>query len=285
MPRGRLLALIVLTLAAFAGNSLLCRAALATARTDAATFTTLRIVSGALMLSLLVRLRARSGGAGAGSWGSALALFVYAAAFSFAYTRLRAGTGALLLFGAVQATMIGWGLRRGERLGARQSAGFGLACAGLIALLLPGIGTPPLRGTALMLLAGVAWGIYSLRGRNAGDPLHATAGNFRRAVPLAVGASVLAAPAAALDSAGAACAIASGALTSGVGYALWYSVLPWLPATHAAILQLSVPVIAALGGVALLGETVTLRLFAAALAILGGIALVFIGRKAPRRGA
>ncbi|QDZ29383.1 DMT family transporter [Noviherbaspirillum sp. UKPF54] len=272
-----LAALIAVTMIAFAGNSLLCRAALRHTAIDAASFTTIRIASGALMLWLLVRLRgARL--AGHGSWRSALALFAYAAGFSYAYLSLPAGTGALLLFGAVQATMIGYGIWSGERLRALQLLGLLLALGGLVGLLLPGLAAPPLQGALLMLAAGVAWGIYSLRGKGAGDPTAVTAGNFCRATLLAVALSLAMAGGARLDAAGAGYAVASGALTSGLGYALWYAVLPALRATTASTLQLSVPVIAALGGILFLGEPVTLRIVLAAVAILGGIALVILNR-------
>jgi drug/metabolite transporter (DMT)-like permease len=278
MSRARLFVLVVLTMVAFAGNSLLCRAALKATRIDAATFTTVRIVSGALALWLIVRLRDGTQPV-AGSWRSALALIAYAATFSSAYTSLPAGTGALLLFGAVQATMIGYGLAHGERLCWRQTIGLVLAFGGLVGLLLPGLSAPPLQGSALMLAAGSAWGIYSLRGRNAGDPLRATAGNFLRAVPFATLLSAAALHWFSVDYPGIGYAIASGALTSGVGYAIWYTALPALKATHAATVQLSVPVIAALGGVAFLGEHLSLRLVVAGVAILGGIALVVLERK------
>ena len=276
MPSARLFILIVLAMLAFAGNSLLCRLALKATAIDAATFTTVRILAGALALWLIVQLRGAPA-VRAGSWRSALALIAYAAAFSFAYTRLPAGTGALLLFGAVQATMIGVGVARGERLRAWQIAGFLLAVGGLVGLLLPGISAPPPLASALMLGAGVAWGIYSLRGRGSGDALAATAGNFLRAVPFALVLSACALAQFSWDLSGIACALASGALTSGVGYAIWYSALPRLPATQAATVQLSVPVIAALGGVLLLGEPLSARLSVAAVAILGGIALVIAG--------
>jgi drug/metabolite transporter (DMT)-like permease len=281
MSRARLLVLVVLTMIAFAGNSLLCRVALKATRIDAASFTTVRIVAGALALWLIVRLRDGVHPV-AGSWRSALALFAYAAAFSLAYVSLPAGTGALLLFGAVQATMIGYGLSRGERMRPRQVVGLASASAGLVVLTLPGISAPPLQGTLLMLGAGIAWGIYSLRGRSGGDPLRATAGNFLRAVPFAIVLSIAAARWLSLDYAGIAYAVASGALTSGVGYAIWYTVLPGLRATHAATVQLSVPVIAAVGGIAFLGEQMTLRLVIAAAAILGGIALVVVVRPQAR---
>jgi drug/metabolite transporter (DMT)-like permease len=266
---------------AFAGNSLLCRAALKSTAIDAASFTAIRIGAGAFALWLIVR--ARDGAAPrAGSWGSAAALFGYAAAFSYAYRDLSAATGALLLFGAVQTTMIAVGLWRGERLAARQVAGLVAALAGLVGLLLPGLSAPPWLGALLMVGAGLAWGIYTLRARGAGDPLQVTAGNFLRACALAAGLAIAALPWSSLDPAGIGYAITSGALASGVGYAIWYTALRGLPVTSAATVQLSVPVLAALGGVALLGEPITLRLVVASAAILGGIALVIVG-KGPAR--
>jgi drug/metabolite transporter (DMT)-like permease len=273
----RIVVLTILALLAFAGNSLLCRAALSRTGIDAASFTTVRLLSGALVLWMLVALR---GGRAKGSWLSALALFAYAAGFSFAYLHLPAAAGALLLFGAVQATMIAHGLWTGERLRPSQLAGLLLACAGLVGLLLPGLSAPPLAGALLMLGAGVAWGVYSVRGKGTGDPLEVTAGNFLRAVPMALAASALMLGGASLDPAGIGYACLSGALTSGVGYALWYAALPSLRSTSAAVVQLSVPVLAALGGVALLDEPVTLRLLAASGAVIGGIALVILARKA-----
>lgn len=270
-----ILLLTCLSMLAFAGNSLLCRIALRTTSIDAASFTSIRLVSGALVLWLAVRLT-RPGKRPAGNWRSALALFAYAAAFSFAYRSLSAATGALLLFGAVQATMIGWGLHQGERFASGQQLGLALALGGLLVLLLPGLSAPPLAGALLMLAAGVAWGIYSLRGRGAGDPLCVTAGNFLRAMLLALALSLLGAGDLSMDAAGVGYAVASGALASGLGYSVWYTVLPALRATHAATVQLSVPVIAAAGGVLFLGEAPSLRLVASALAILGGIALVIL---------
>jgi drug/metabolite transporter (DMT)-like permease len=275
MSKFRILTLTVLAMLAFAGNSLLCRAALDHTRIDAASFTTIRLMSGALVLCMVARLRA-STLTGAGNWSSAFALFAYAAGFSFAYVGLPAATGALLLFGAVQATMIGHGLWRGERLAWLQWVGLILALAGLVALLLPGLAAPPLHSAALMLLAGVAWGVYTLRGKGAGDATQVTAGNFLRAVPFALALSLSMLSGAALDAAGVGYAVASGALTSGLGYAIWYTALPALKSTHAATVQLGVPVIAALGAVAFLGEAMSLRLLLASVAIVGGIALVVV---------
>ena len=272
-----LAALIAAAMIAFAGNSLLCRAALKHTAIDAASFTAIRIVSGALMLWLLVRVR---GLRLAGSWLSSFALFAYAAGFSYAYLSLPAGSGALLLFGAVQATMIGYGIWSGERLRTMQLLGLALAFAGLIGLLLPGLSAPPLQGALLMLGAGVAWGVYSLRGKGAGDPTSVTAGNFCRATLFALLLGLVMLRGARLDTAGLGYAVASGALTSGIGYAIWYAVLPALRATTASTLQLSVPVLAALGGVLFLGEPLTPRIVLAAIAILGGIALVILKRRA-----
>lgn len=271
---------------AFAGNSLLCRLALKHTAIDAASFTAIRLVSGALALWLITR-RLRGSQPGGGSWLSALALFFYAAGFSYAYLSLPAATGALLLFASVQATMIGYGLWTGERLRALQLAGLALALAGLLGLLLPGLSAPPLAGSLLMLGAGLAWGVYSLRGKGAGDPTQVTAGNFLRAAPVAIALSLLMSglKGASLDSAGLCYALASGVLTSGIGYAIWYAALPGLKATTAATVQLSVPVLAALGGIAFLGEALTLRLVAACAAILGGIALVVLSPKRPASGA
>lgn len=275
----RIAVLTVLALVAFAGNSLLCRAALAHTAIDPASFITVRLVSGALVLWLLVILRGGSR-PGDGNWISASALFAYAVGFSFSYVDLTAAAGALLLFGAVQMTMIGHGLWSGERMRALQVAGLVLACGGLVGLLLPGLSAPPLVGALLMLGAGVAWGVYSVRGRGAGDALRVTAGNFARSAPMALALSALLVGRANPDAEGVVYAFLSGALSSGVGYAIWYTALPSLKSVTAATVQLSVPVIAALGGVVLLHEPLTLRLLAASVAIIGGIALVVLtGRR------
>jgi drug/metabolite transporter (DMT)-like permease len=278
MPRTRIVALISLAMIAFAGNSLLCRLALGHTRIDPATFTAVRIVSGAFVLWLIVRTRGGSGNRG-GNWLSACALFVYAAGFSFAYVDLPAATGALLLFGAVQATMIGYALWKGERLRKPQFSGLMLAFGGLVGLLLPGISAPPLRGSLLMLGAGIGWGVYSLRGKGAGDPTGVTAGNFLRAVPIVLVLTICMHDRVTPDAAGFWYALASGGVASGIGYAIWYMVLPLVKAATAASVQLSVPVLAALGGIFFLGEPLTVRLVAASLAILGGIALVILERQ------
>ena len=287
MSRTRVVLLTMLAMIAFAANSLLCRLALAHTAIDAASFTLLRIGAGALALWLIVRLRGERIG-GAGNWPSALALFVYAAGFSFAYVTLPAAAGTLLLFGAVQTTMIGVGLWRGERLRAVQLAGLALACAGLVGLLLPGLSAPAPGASLLMVAAGVAWGVYSLRAKGAANPLWITTGNFIRALPLAVvlaALGMLAHVHASIDRAGAIYAILSGALASGAGYAVWYTALRGLRTTSAATVQLSVPVIAALGGALFLGEAITPRLVMASVAILGGIAFVTLFARPARTQA
>src|SRR5881398_138547 len=271
---------------AFASNSLLCRAALKETGIDAASFTFIRIFSGALALWLIMSMRKRTSSVAAvydrrthGNWVSALALFAYAAGFSFAYNTLSAGTGALLLFGAVQATMILWGFRKGERLRAIQVIGLLIAVIGLVVLVFPGLSAPPLIGSMLMLGAGLAWGVYSLRGKSVRDVTGSTAGNFLRAVPFAALVSVLMLPKMHLDSLGVIYAVISGAITSGLGYVIWYAALTGLKAASAATVQLSVPVLAATGGILLLGEPITLRYVIASIAVLGGIFLVVIEKR------
>lgn len=286
----RVIALVSVAMLAFAGNSLLCRMALKHTSIDPTSFTAVRLISGACMLWLVVRLQlgkrtaAKTGVWGAGNWLSASALFVYAAAFSFAYVNMSTATGALLLFGSVQATMIGYGLFRGERLQTIQMGGMALALAGLVALMLPGLAAPPLPSAMFMVAAGVAWGVYSLRGKRMqgpanSNPTQVTAGNFLRAVPMALGLGLLMLNHLSDDRTGLMLAGVSGALASGLGYAIWYHALPALKATQAATVQLSVPVIAALGGVLLLGEAITLPLVLASCAILGGIALVILEKR------
>ncbi|CUS48446.1 MAG: DMT superfamily drug/metabolite transporter [Idiomarinaceae bacterium HL-53] len=280
MRRSQIVIFTTLALLAFAGNSILCRLALATTSIDPASFTTLRLISGALALWFIVLVRSgftpTSNHPHKNDWQSAIALFIYAAAFSFAYVSLATGTGALMLFGAVQATMISAGIWRGERFNVIQIIGFFGALIGLIGLLLPGATAPSLHGGGLMLIAGIAWGVYSLRGKKALAPTLMTTRNFMLAAPLSVLLSFVFIEKATLDSAGAYYAILSGAVTSGVGYAIWYAVLPSLRATHAATLQLSVPVIAAIFGITFLNELISMRLVAASLLILGGIALVVL---------
>ncbi len=262
---------------AFAGNSVLCRIALKHTGIDAASFTSIRLVTGAVVLWAIANFL-RGNGTGRGNWISAFTLFAYAAGFSFSYVSRTAATGALLLFGSVQATMIGHGLWAGERFNNQQLVGLMLAFGGLVGLLLPGLSAPPVVGSVLMLTAGVAWGIYSLRGKGIGNPTRISAGNFLRAMLFAILLSVLLLSSARLEIVGVLYAIVSGAVASGLGYAIWYSVLPVLKSTTAATVQLCVPVIAALGGIIVLGESLTLRFVLASVAILGGIALVILSK-------
>ena len=271
-PSLRVPLLVVFAMLAFASNSLLCRVALRDTAIDAASFTAVRLASGALMLIVLLRLRGMQPSSG-GSWPMAAMLFAYAAFFSFAYRDLTAATGALLLFGAVQLTMMAWGLWQGERIAGLRLAGLAIAVGGLVVLLLPGLAAPPPLAAALMLGAGAAWGVYSLLGRGAGEPIAATGGNFLRSVPFAALLILTAAGYETVDYTGLAYAVVSGAITSGLGYVLWYAALPALSATSAATIQLSVPAIAAIGGAMLLAEPITARLLLASAAILGGIAL------------
>jgi drug/metabolite transporter (DMT)-like permease len=277
-----------LALVAFAANSVLCRVALHQGAIDPATFTSVRVVSGAAAL-LLVMSCTRGSQAGGGavpgrtdrgstSLLTPAILFLYAVPFSFAYTRLSAGTGALILFGAVQVTMLGSAAWSGETLRATQWVGVLTALAGLVILVLPGLTAPPLGAAALMAIAGLFWGVYTLRGRGLTNPLVHTTMNFVWAVPLVLIVSVLTMQQFHASPRGAILATVSGAVTSGLGYVAWYSALRRLTATRAAVLQLSVPVLAAAGGVAFVMEPVSLRLAASALLVLGGIALTLTRR-------
>ena len=306
-------ALCVAALIGFAANSLLCRAALGGGSIDAASFTAIRLASGAAILAVLARRSraprrrflwrevntpSRSPSHGlpsahgesarsAGGWGSAIALFGYAAAFSFAYLRLTTATGALILFAAVQITMITRGVVSGERPGAAEWLGMAISIGGLVVLTLPGLAAPDPLGAALMAVGGLSWGVYSLRGRGAADPLAVTADNFARTLPFAallLVSSLVISPGHASTS-GAVLAASSGAIASGIGYSLWYAVLPQLPATRAAIVQLAVPVLAAAGGSLVLGEALTLRFVGVASAIIAGVALAVLSRRRGRARA
>jgi drug/metabolite transporter (DMT)-like permease len=275
-----------LALLAFASNSILCRGALGASAIDAAPFTWLRLVAGALVLGVIARGRSASAapsaatpaGARPGPWAGALALFVYAAGFSFAYLRLAAGTGALVLFAATQVTMIAWSLRRGERPRLGEWMGIAMALGGLLALTAPGRTAPDAGAVLLMAGAGVGWGAYSLLGRSGGDPIAANAAAFLRAALLSTGLLLVPFVGRAVMPRGALLAVASGALASGLGYCLWYLALPHLTRTRAAAVQLSVPVITAALGIVFLGEAVTVRLVTSGAVVLGGVALVLIAR-------
>jgi drug/metabolite transporter (DMT)-like permease len=278
----RILIYTTLALIAFAANSILCRLALSEEAIDPASFTSVRLMAGAVTLYALVH--GHRGGAALlkGSWLSAAMLALYAVPFSLAYVSLTAGTGALLLFGAVQATMLLASVGGGERPHAVQWIGVALALAGLVYLVLPGLAAPPLMAAVLMLVAGVAWGVYSLLGRGSADPLRETAGNFVRAVPFAIAVSAVMLRDLHVAPRGLLLAIASGAVASGLGYVLWYAALRNLSGFTASIVQLAGPVLAAAGGVLLLDERISLRLAVAATLVLGGIALAIVGRSLAR---
>jgi len=268
---------------AFAANSVLCRLALGEGHIDAASFASVRVASGALTLLLIVLPRWRRAGRRPVDWRAAAMLFTYVAFFSFAYLSLSAGAGALLLFGAVQLTMFITALRAGEHFPALSWLGLALAVGGIVYLVSPGVTAPNPLGATLMVVAGIAWGVYSLLGRGVQDPLEATANNFLFCVPLVLLVSLAFVTHAEITLRGLLLAIASGSIASGLGYVLWYAALRGLTATSAATVQLSVPVIAAIGGVLLLSEPVTLRLVVASAATLGGIAIVLAERTRPRR--
>lgn len=267
-------------LLAFAFNSILCRMALRGEEADAAGFTGVRLVSGAVALIVISYFFSKEkGNIKRGSWPSAFFLFAYAACFSFAYLGLTAGTGALILFGSVQMTMIAVTIIRGERPTALEWLGLVGALAGLVYLVFPGLASPPLVSSLLMAAAGMAWAGYTLRGKGSGDPLADTTGNFVRSVPFAAVIAVIFLPNLQLSTRGTVLAVVSGAVTSGICYAIWYAALKYHTSTRAAVLQLAVPVIAAVLGIVILGEIATMRLGIAAALILGGIGLVIAQKK------
>jgi drug/metabolite transporter (DMT)-like permease len=277
---GQTILLTALAMVAFAANSLLCRLALGADQIDAASFTTIRVLSGALTLALISFAQKRPPSR-AMNWRSALALFAYMIFFSFAYISLGAASGALILFGAVQLTMFAVALSSGERFPALAWTGLAIAAAGLVYLVSPGLTAPDPLGAVLMTIAGVAWGVYSLLGRGASDPLTATTMNFILCAPLVAIVSLFSLSQLHVSPAGLAYAIGSGAIASGCGYVIWYAALRGLTAGRAATVQLSVPVIAAIGAVIVLSEAITLRLVLASIATLGGVALVLVQRAAP----
>lgn len=278
----KLVVLTLLSLLAFAGNSLLCRLALKETSIDPTTFIMVRLVSGAAVLWLVLVLQKRLRHI-EGSWLGAGALFAYAITFALAYAAIPAGTGALLLFAAIQISMILYGLTIGERLSPVQGIGFAFAVGGLVLLMLPSLGAPPLLNAGFMILSGLSWSVYSLVGRKARDPVNATAGNFIRAAPIALAlfAVMFTVSTPSLDGLGVVYGLLSGGITSGLGYILWYAALKELNVTHAATVQLSVPVITAFGGALFLGEAITQVLVIASVAIVVGIALVVLVKKKP----
>jgi len=281
----RTLTLTAIAMLALAANPLLCRMALDAERIDPATFTTIRLVAGAAMLKLLLLLQRRTRYRARVDWRSVATLFGYMICFSFAYLSLGVGTGALILFAAVLLTMFAVALASGETFSAASWTGLATAVAGLVYLVSPGVTAPDPIGALLMATAGISWGCYSLLGRGGGDPLATTADNFLYCVPPGLIVSAIFADNLLVTIPGVLLAVVSGALASGLGYALWYTVVARISATHAATVQLSVPVIAAFGGVLLLSEQLTPRLLIASAATLGGIALVMSRREPPPRPA
>ena len=275
----------ICTLVAFAANSLLCRMALGGHLIDPVSFTTLRLVSGAVALIPIARLfdEPKKSPKTSGSWLSGFALFAYAAAFSLAYVSLSAGIGALILFGSVQITMVVAALKSGESFGPAQWLGSVVAMGGLITLVMPGISAPSPLGALLMCAAGIAWGMYSIRGKGVPAPIAMTAGNFARAAPMAVIASVVAVSRIHMEPLGILLALISGIVTSGLGYVLWYQALRSLTISQASIVQLIVPVLAAFGGIVFLAEQISVRLITASVLILGGIALA-VKKREPLSG-
>lgn len=270
----------IFALACFALNSILCRLALKSDEIDAASFTAIRLVSGALMLfAINLFVNKDKEKTKNGSWSSAFYLFFYAVCFSFAYINLTTGNGALILFSTVQFTLIAIALYKGERPHRLEWLGFLLAFGGLIYLVFPGLSAPPFFSSALMFCAGVAWGFYTLNGKNSTNPIADTAGNFLRSVPFAIPILLIFLAQTHLSAKGIFLAILSGAVASGIGYTAWYAILKFHTATRAAILQISVPAFAALGGVIFLAESLNFRLISASFLILGGVALAIFGRK------
>ncbi|MEM9448429.1 MAG: DMT family transporter [Cyanobacteria bacterium P01_E01_bin.6] len=280
LPVLKTVLLTVLTLIAFAANSLLTRMALGAESIDAASFITLRLASGAFMLwAIALFSNSKPTKQFQGKWTAALMLFIYAVAFSFAYLQLTAGTGALILFGTVQITMIATAVKQGETPQRLEWIGVGLAIVGLGYLFAPGLEAPPIVAAGLMVIAGVAWGFYSILGRGTKVPIAYTTINFTRAVPFALGVSLVSMSDIQISKAGIILALLSGAIASGVGYAIWYAALKGLTGTQAATVQLAVPILAALGGIFFLQEVLTLRLVIASVMILGGIGVTVLGRR------
>jgi drug/metabolite transporter (DMT)-like permease len=273
--------LTFLAMIAFAANSLLARSALAAGAIDAVDFTVIRLISGALALAVLLvwQSGAEASRRRPGSWPSALALFVYALAFSLAYLRLGAATGALILFASVQGTMIAWAVTRRDHPTPVEVVGLTIAFCAFVWLLLPGLNTPDLLGSVLMICAGAAWGVYSVRGRGGRNPLAETAGNFARSAVICLPLALLIPFIGHATFEGVVLAVISGIVTSGMGYAIWYRALPRLSTTQAATVQLTVPIIAAIGAVAFLSEALTLRLVIATVCIIGGVAFAILARR------
>lgn len=266
-------------LVAFAANSVLCRLALGEHAIDAASFTVIRLISGAVTLVLILKFKAGENNPTAKvNWVATLMLFLYAITFSFAYITLNTATGALIIFGAVQMTMILITLKSGHRLHIAEWFGVLIAFAGFVYLVLPNVNSPSITGFILMTVAGIAWGVYTLRGMGSANPLADTANNFARTIPLVAVLALIAIPYVDISIKGVVLAFLSGAVASGIGYTVWYTALGGLTAVQAAVVQLLVPVIAAAGGVVFVSEAISLRLIVSAIMILGGILMVVLGK-------
>jgi drug/metabolite transporter (DMT)-like permease len=285
--RGVMLKTILLTalaLLAFAGNSVLCRLALYDGVIDAASFTSIRLLSGIVFLLFLVAMRSKGKiNLKSGSWLSALFLFLYAIAFSYSYISVDTGTGALILFASVQCTMIVYGLLKGQRLLCLEWVGLSAALLGLFVLLMPGASAPSLMGFALMSISGIAWGGYTLAGKGSKTPLLDTTNNFLRTLPFIVLLTILTLQQVQISTQGMMLAIVSGAVTSGLGYAIWYSALARLTVTQAATIQLTVPIIATFGGVLFSNEMITIKLIISSILVLGGVLVVTLGKRYVKR--
>jgi drug/metabolite transporter (DMT)-like permease len=269
----------LIAMLAFAGNSILCRLALMSGSIDPAMFTAIRLLSGALALALiLAATRRQPVGMARGSWHAGTMLFLYAVCFSYAYVSLGAATGALILFGFVQASMIFLALYRGDRPLGIEMIGWLFAAGGLLSLLLPGARSPSPAAALMMAVAGIAWGIYSILGKKEADALAATSANFLRSLVFVIPLVMFAIARNTLSVEGILLATASGALTSGVGYVIWYRALKHLTSLQAALVQLSVPAITAIGGAVLLAEALTLPVVMAGAAIVGGVLIALIGK-------
>lgn len=271
--------LTALALIAFAANSVLCRLALQEETIDASSFTAIRLLAGIIVLQVIIGFdRNKKELPAKGNWLASFMLFLYAITFSFAYISLDTGTGALILFGSVQISMVLLSLFSGTRLHFTEWIGLIMAFTGFVYLVLPGVTAPSTIGFLLMTIAGVAWGIYSLKGHNSKKPLMDTAYNFLRTVPFVFVLVVITYKNVVYSSEGILLAIISGGITSGLGYTIWYMALAGLSSTQASVLQLLVPVIAAFGGVLFVSEALTMRLTISAGMILGGILIVVSGK-------
>lgn len=280
-----LFSFISLALIAFAANSVLCRMALGSDSIDPVSFTSIRLIGGAIALTVIYLFTKEPKQKKEAScncyidWYTGIALYIYAFAFSLAYISLSSGTGALILFGSVQITMLIAATKRGEKMRFYQWIGFLIAVAGIVYLVSPGISAPDIYGASLMIVSGIAWGVYSIAGKSVTNPISATKGNFIKASIIAIPVSMIALKSYQATPLGLSLALISGVITSGLGYVIWYKVVPLITTTQAAVLQLLVPLLAAIGGVLFIAEDFTLRLAISSLLILGGVILSVLTKK------